>query len=269
MATAADLIAFLERLAPTCLAESWDNVGLLLGDAEAQVQRAMTCLTLTDQVVDEVVAEGIQFVATHHPLPFRPLKRIVAHDPTGRRIWRLAGAGCAVYSAHTAFDSAVAGINAQIAERLQLVDVRPLALPPAAAPEEAALGTGRRGDLATPCTLDELAAAAASALGASSVQVSAAESKPLRRVGICCGSGAELLDAAEEAGCDVFLTGEASFHACLEAEARGMAMVLLGHYVSERFAMESLAEHINRQFSDVHCTASRRESNPLRSVDCR
>lgn len=264
--TIAEVVEFLQAAAPVDLAESWDNVGLLLGDAAAPVDRIMTCLTVVDAVVDEAVAEAVQLVVAHHPLPFRPLSRIVASDSTGRRLWRLAGAGCAVYSAHTAFDSAAGGINAAIAERLGLAEVQPLRPAPDG---DASVGAGRCGDLKASQDAATFAVAAGRALGAGEVRVVGSSSATVRRVGICCGSGAELFAAAADAGCDAFVTGEASFHACLEAESRGIVLVLVGHYASERFAMETLAERLSEQFPAISCHASRGESDPLWSVDCR
>ena len=65
--------------------------------------------------------------------------------------------------------------------------------------------------------------------------------QPVTQVGLCCGSGAELLGEALRAGCDLFLTGEARFHSLLEARTAGTAIVLAGHYATERPAMEGLA----------------------------
>ncbi len=101
----------LSRHAPLSLAESWDNVGLLLGDRSSEVSKLMTCLTVTPSVVEEAVEQGVDLVVTHHPIPFRPLSRVTCDSITGALLWRLIGAGVAVYSAHTAFDSAEQGIN--------------------------------------------------------------------------------------------------------------------------------------------------------------
>ncbi|MBT6721993.1 MAG: Nif3-like dinuclear metal center hexameric protein, partial [Planctomycetaceae bacterium] len=86
---------------------------------------------------------------------------------------------------------------------------------------------------------------------------------PVSRVGIGCGSAGEFIHSASRAGCQVLLTGEARFHTCLEAEAIGMAMILPGHYASERFALETLATQLTAEFSDVSVWASRQESDPL------
>jgi putative NIF3 family GTP cyclohydrolase 1 type 2 len=73
-----------------------------------------------------------------------------------------------------------------------------------------------------------------------------------------------LLAVAQDRGCDCFVTGEARFHTCLEAEARGIALILAGHFASERFAVEALAEVLAVQFPTAVVWASRREFDPVR-----
>ena len=71
---------------------------------------------------------------------------------------------------------------------------------------------------------------------------------------------------ARQLGCEVLVTGETRFHTCLEAEAAGMGLLLPGHFASERFGVERLADVLARQFSQVQVWASRREEDPLRWI---
>src|SRR4051812_33175852 len=126
MTTVADICAFLDDFAPPALAAEWDNVGLLVGDRAQKVERLMACLTITPSVALEAIRERVDLIITHHPLPFKPLKRLTADQPAGRMLLDLIRAGIAIYSPHTAFDSAAAGINQQLAEGLGLKDIQPL-----------------------------------------------------------------------------------------------------------------------------------------------
>ena len=117
------LHAFLEKFAPPRLAESWDNVGLLVGDRRTEVRRLMTCLTVTPTTVDEAIRGRADLIVTHHPLPFSAVKRLTADTIVGRMLLKLIAAGVAVYSPHTAFDSAAEGINQRLAEGLGLTDI--------------------------------------------------------------------------------------------------------------------------------------------------
>jgi dinuclear metal center YbgI/SA1388 family protein len=181
---------------------------------------------------------------------------LIADEPAGRLLLDLIRAGVAIYSPHTAFDSAAAGINQQLAEGLGLAEIQPLV------PGEQ-LGTGRTGRLSPPRTLQEVVAKAKSFLKAPHVSIVGEASRPIQRVAIACGSAGELLDAAVAAGCDLFLTGEAKLHACYEAEARGIALLLAGHYASERFGVERLADVIAAKFPAINVWASRDERDPI------
>ncbi|GAG22825.1 unnamed protein product, partial [marine sediment metagenome] len=81
-----------------------------------------------------------------------------------------------------------------------------------------------------------------------------------------CGSAGEFLQPAHQAGCDVLLTGETNFHTCLAAEATGVVLMLVGHYASERFGLECLAEIVSGEFADVEVWCSQKEKDPLHWV---
>jgi dinuclear metal center YbgI/SA1388 family protein len=257
MHTIADLQQWLAEFAPPRLAADWDNVGLLVGDPTREVTRVMTCLTVTAESAAEAIREGAQAIVAHHPFPFSASKRITSETHTGRLLLSLIEARIAVLSPHTAFDSARFGINRRLAERLGLEHIQPLIVDA----HDPLLGTGRFGHFAG--TLSELAARACADLGLASVQLVGDPNQELERIAVGCGSAGELLSAARDAGCDCFVTGEARFHTALEAQAAGMTMLLLGHYASERFGVEELAQRLTDAFPDVECWASRDEADPI------
>ncbi|MFI5460054.1 MAG: Nif3-like dinuclear metal center hexameric protein [Isosphaerales bacterium] len=126
MTTVADVTGWLEQLAPARLAEPWDNVGLLWGDPAGLVQGVMTCLTVTPATAAEAIEEQAALIVSHHPVLFRGVKRIRADLPETGHLWKLARAGIAIASPHTAFDNTHNGINDILCRRLGLVDVSPL-----------------------------------------------------------------------------------------------------------------------------------------------
>jgi dinuclear metal center YbgI/SA1388 family protein len=260
MVTVQTVCDFLAEFAPPQLAQEWDNVGLLVGDPAGDVQRLMTCLTITPASAAEAVERGAELIVTHHPLPFRPLQRLTTASTPGRLLWTLARAGVAVYSPHTALDSAAQGINDYLARGLGLESSRPLT---ACAGELAHLGAGRQGRLAGQVPLRQFAEGVKKFLKIPGLQVVGPLEQPVQRIAIACGSGGSLLEAAVGEGCDVLVTGETNFHTCLEAEAQGVALVLTGHYASERCGVEMLAGVLSRKFAGTDVWASERERDPL------
>ena len=242
----AEVLDNLAQYAPLELAEEWDNVGLLVGDAERSVARVMTCL-----------------IVTHHPLPFRTLKRITTETTPGKMLLALLGERIAIYSPHTAFDSARFGINQRLAEGLQLEKIGSL-IENSASSELP--GSGRCGELPGRGTLAGMATRLKEFLNIQQLRYVGDLNTKIRTVAVACGSGGSFLDAASRAGCQMLVTGEATFHDCLAAEALGVTMLLPGHYASERFALECLAEHLVEEFSSLEVWASEKESDPLDTV---
>jgi len=121
-----DLIGLLNALAPPELAEEWDNVGLQVGDPAAAIQRILVSLDAEEIAIAEAERLGAQVVVSHHPLLFRPLKRLAPNDETGRVVFRAIRSGIAVVSAHTNLDRAADGLNDWLAERVNLLETQPL-----------------------------------------------------------------------------------------------------------------------------------------------
>lgn len=118
--TVYDLARALETWAPAASAQSYDNVGLQVGRPLTEVDRVLVALDLTQAVLDEAVEIGAQLVVTHHPLIFRPLKRLVPGSYAQTLALKLAEQGIALYACHTNLDAAPAGVSFALAEQLGL-----------------------------------------------------------------------------------------------------------------------------------------------------
>ena len=264
------IIRFLETRYPLSLAENWDNVGLLVGDRAMPVRRMMTCLTMTPETCREAIEHQADLIVTHHPFPFQPVRQITTATNNGSMLWQLIRAGVAVYSAHTAFDSAATGINQQIAEMLRLEDITTLypvndtgnISPNTIVPQ----GTGRVGLLSKPVPLIELVETASLVFRQKVLSYVGNPYKRIQRVAVGCGAAGEFLEQVIAQNADVFLIGEAKFHQYLEAAAHDVAFILPGHYASERFAIEQLAAVVTDHFRDMGeplvVWASRFENDP-------
>lgn len=252
------LVEFLEQFAPPYLAEDWDNVGLLVGDRHREARRVMTCLTIAPETAREAIDRRADLIVAHHPLPFAAVKRITADTVLGRLLLDLIAAQIAVYSPHTAFDSAPRGINERLAEGLRLCDVAPLK------PHPQGGGSGRCGTLAAPLALCELGNELKRFLKIKRLQIVGQAEQRIRKVAVGCGAAGEFLPLAREYGCDCLVVGETRFHTCLEAEALGIGLLMPGHFASERFALECLAEALSENFPELEIWPSQREKDPIR-----
>lgn len=126
-----DIIILLEELAPPHLAEEWDNVGLQVGSARAEIDAALVSLDPDPAVIAEARRRGAGLLVCHHPPIFRPLRRVVTDEPAGALLRDAMLAGVAVYAAHTNLDSSPQGVNLALAELFALQDHVPLLPAPA------------------------------------------------------------------------------------------------------------------------------------------
>lgn len=249
----------LRQLAPLPTAEPWDNVGLLLGRSERTVGRLMTCLTLTPAVAREAITRNVQMIVTHHPVLFRATKTITSETIEGRLLLDLIEAGIAVYSPHTAFDNADAGINQWLAESLGLNSIEPLRQ----FPQGISGGSGRMGVFSESHSKQEFLEKLATVVGSEYLEVSWHGVERVSHVGLACGSAAEYLTDVFQAECDTFVTGEARFHSAVECQSRGVNLVLTGHFSSERPAVIRLAHALSDSLIGVECFASELDRDPL------
>ena len=256
-----NICTFLDEFAPTDLAEDWDNVGLLVGDRQADVNKVMTCLTVTPASAEEAIQKNVDLIVTHHPLPFRPVKKITTDKTPTKLLWNLIRNGIAIYSPHTGFDSAPEGINRSVCDRIGLTNIRPLI--PIESTNDQTVGAGRIGELKIETTLDQFVQSLKQAYSIEQIRFVGTGKSKCKTIASACGSGGSFLAKAITAGCDTLITGEADFHSCLEASAQNVNLILLGHYVSERFAIEMLAQRIGDAFNDLDVWASDQESDPI------
>ncbi len=247
-----DILSILENIAPPYLQESYDNAGLIVGDPEQEVTGILFCLDSTEAIVEEALALGCNLVIAHHPIVFRGLKRFNGSSYVERTVMQAIRKEVALYAIHTNLDNVHRqGVNAKIAEKLQLVDTRIL-LPKAG---QAEIGAGLLGFLPEPVSELEFLKRTKTALHAACVRHTALRDRPVRAVAICGGSGSFLLPEALRAGADVFVTADFKYHEFFDAEGR-LVIADIGHYESEQFTIELLYQIIQEKFPTfaLHCT---------------
>ena len=125
-----DILESLNTEAPFSLAESWDNVGLLVGNPEQEVTAVLAGLDPTNRLVDEAIAQGANTIVTHHPVIFKPLQQINTAEPGGRLLEKALANRIAIIGCHTNFDSAREGVSDYLALQLGLTKLVPLVASP-------------------------------------------------------------------------------------------------------------------------------------------
>jgi dinuclear metal center YbgI/SA1388 family protein len=364
MTTVAEVLGAVDRLAPFRLAETWDNVGLILGDRRQEVRRILVSLDLSDAVCDEAAAVGADLHFMHHPPIFKAMERLTTDTSAGRLALRVLGDRRSLIAAHTNLDSARGGLCDLLAGLAGMEDLRPLQPTPPAwrykavvfVPEEAldavraaafaagaghighytecsfsadgegtflpgeaahpsvgeigkrstvrerrlemliderriaavvaaihrvhpyeepvidvyplhgasaSAGIGRSGRLAQPTTLGDLAERIRRALGSPTLGVAGDPSRLIERVALVTGSGSSVLEPVVDSGAQVYLTGELKYHEVEELAARGVSVILGGHYRTERVPLEAWTPRLANELPGVEVRLSERERDSL------
>lgn len=244
-----EIIEELERLSPPEYACEWDNPGLLAGRADKEVRTVLVALDATDEVVDRAVRERIDLLLTHHPLIFKPLKKVNDQDFISRRILRLIQADCSYYAMHTNFDIAPGCMADLAAKRLGLSVEGPLETTGEA--DGSPIGVGAVGTLAQPLTLRELGALVKERFGIPFVTVYGLEefTDPVSRIALSPGAGGSMIEWGIRLGAQVLVTGDIGHHGGLDAAAGGMAVIDAGHYGLEHIFIGFMKQYLEERFA--------------------
>lgn len=252
MTRVCDIESFLYDWAPRDLAMSWDNVGLLVGDGDAEVHKVLVALDVTEAVAAEAVAVGADLIVAHHPLMncvWHKVQHVTTCDAQGRTITTLLKNGVSAICMHTNLDAAQGGVNDLLARTMGLVGVDPFA------------GLGRVGTLPATTTARGLAEATAEALG---VHVKWADGgKPIRRLAVVGGAAGDMWRQAKAEGADALLTGEVSHHEALDAKEAGFSLLAAGHYGTEWPIAAEIACRLQEAFPDVKVVRSEANTDPF------
>ena len=248
-----DVVEALEALAPVREAESWDNVGLLVGDPRGAVRRVLVTVDYTPAVAAERARAGAELVVAYHPAIFSGLKRL----NTGNVVYDAVRAGVALYAVHTALDVAAGGTNDVLAALVGLRDAEPLRRRPAPSP----LGLGRVGRVAG-VSRAGLCDRVKQALGLDRVLVAGPLTGSARRVAVCAGACGDLVDDALAAGADVYVTGELKHHDALRAAAAGMTVICTLHSNGERPGVAAMGAALARALPGLRVRMSRADRDP-------
>lgn len=253
-----EIAKLLEESLPLAWQESYDNAGLVVGNPEAEVSTILIALDVTEEVVEEAIEVGAQMVVTHHPIIFRPIKRLTGENSQQRTIAKAIAAGIALYAAHTNLDSAPSeGISHHLARLLGLQEEG--LLEPSA---NEGVGLGVVGTLPHPAKPEEFLALIKERLGVAALRHSPVRIESIRRVAICSGAGGSLTEAAEKAGADLYLSAEFKYHDFVDADR--MILVDAGHFETEICAIDILFEILSKKLSNFALRKSMRTKNPVR-----
>lgn len=236
-----DIIGNLEKKYPKANAESWDNVGLIVGKLNQEVRKVQLSLDTTDKVIENAIKNSADLIITHHPMIFKPVKTITTMDNLGRKIIKLIENNKSLYAMHTNLDSSKDGLNDYIlnlleVENSKVIDVNEF---------DNEVGIGRLYTLSKEMNIDEYATFVKNSLKIKNIRIiSENREKIIKKVALINGSGMSYWRKVKSLGADLFITGDIGYHDALDAKEAGINVFDIGHFESENCFVELLRKDI-------------------------
>jgi len=255
-----EIIRAIDDIVPRDKAEAWDNPGHLAGDKNWRCEHVLVALDLTDDVVDHAVQIGADFILTHHPLIFSPVKSITADDFITRRIVVLLSHKINYMAAHTNHD--VVRMGNLAGEMMGLKGMEPLDVITEIDGEPAGIGVVGNIDS---MTVAEFAEDVKATFDLENVRVYGEKNMRISRVAICPGSGKSAIDCAVEKDADILLTGDIGHHDGIDAVAKGLIIMDAGHAGLEHIFVSDMAAELADRFPKLRITAYE-GSNPFETL---
>ena len=233
-----DVFNLINSIAPLETALSFDNVGVLLGDFENRVTKAVVTLDATSAVVNYAKEIGAELIITHHPIIFDPLKNIVKQN--SNVVYECLSNGISVISMHTNLDVANGGVNDCLANALELQNITTVM-------DEEGFSF-KKGELKAKMSADEFAEYLKVKLGGA-VRYTDGK-KPIKTVCVCGGSGSSELTVAMN-NADAFVTADIKHNVFIEADAKDFSLFDAGHFHTENVVIAPLTETLNKKAENV------------------
>jgi len=267
--TVTEIIKCLNEVAPFALAEPWDNVGLLVGNQNREVESVLVGLDPTLGLLEEAIATGADTVITHHPAIFKPIPSIDTSEPAGMFLEKALNSHITVFACHTNFDSVAPGVNDMLANLLGLENVSPL-IPNEPQPANGA-GMGRIGHYPKPLERTDFINKILTILELSSVQIAGSLPKTISTVALCGGSGSDFAETARNCGADLYLSAEIKHNIARWAEEANFCVIDGTHYATEKPALKLLIENIGayarKHDWNITIKETTTERHPFTTVD--
>lgn len=243
------IIDILEELAPQKFAEDWDNCGLSYGNKDLDVNKIFVALEPTENVIEQGIEKDVDMIITHHPMIFSPVKSLSYDKVIGRKITMLAKNDIICYSMHTNMDAVVMASMAakkmglEQVIRLDVTDENTYCVDG----ENITVGIGSIGNVTQSITLKECSELVKDRFDIDRVRTVGNLQKRISRIAILPGSGKSYIKKAIKEKVDVLITGDIDYHSAVDALEEGICLIDAGHYDTEHFFVEYIAEYLNRK----------------------
>lgn len=228
-----DVDKIVNSFAPKDLKESYDNVGLMIGDFNCCITNILFSLDCTEDVIDEAVEKNCNLIFTHHPLLFIKPESITNKTLLGRKILKLIKNNVNVYSAHTNLDSTPGGINDLLVKLLGYTSYSIIDPIECLVNSSHGAGIGRLVKIPGGISLGDLCTNIKNILNCKTIRYCGDENKTVNKLAVINGAGEDYIHKSVSLGADCILTGDTTYHYVSDMNEMGIGLIDAGHFNTE------------------------------------
>lgn len=249
-----DIIKIIEtEYAPLDFKLDFDNVGLMVGNDNEDINSILVALDCTLKVIEEAKKLGCNLIITHHPILFKSPKNITTETLLGKKIIELIKSNINVYSSHTNLDAVPYGINELVMSILgfknySIIEKNSFEF------KGNEVGIGRIVELEKVITLEKLCNKVKTSLSIESLKYAGEDNKLIKKIAVINGSGTDLLASAKRLGADCVITGDTTYHYVSDYVEEGMAIIDAGHFETEWPSMKVVANLLEEKLNSIDKT---------------
>ena len=253
-----DFIDTIEEWSPLSQAEDFDNVGLLVGNADLNLKGVLITLDTTEGIINEAIEKNCNLIVSFHPIIFSGIKKLTTNSYVEKTVIKAIENKISIYSMHTSLDNHNRGVNYKISEKIGLKNSKILV----SNKENISIGMGRIGELETPKREKEFLEFIKIQMKTNSIRHSRLLNKKIKRVAVLGGSGSFAIKDSIEQKADAYITADLKYHNFFEANEQ-IVLIDIGHYESEQFTKNLIHDYLRKKFPNFAIILASTNTNPV------
>ena len=248
----------LENWSPLKNAEEFDNVGLIVGESNSIINKAIITLDTTEQIIDEAIDNGCNLIITFHPLMYKGNETLKSEHYVDKIIVKALKNNINIYAIHTNLDNNPMGVSFQISEKLGLKN-REIMIK---RQYDDDIGMGMIGTLENKKTEKDFLNYLKDKMEISNLRYSDLLGKSIKKIGVLGGSGSFGIEEALNKNIDCYITADLKYHDFFKANNK-LLLVDIGHYESEKYTKELILNYLNKKIPKFACIIAKSITNPV------
>ena len=252
-----EIIKIIETWSPKNFSEDFDNVGLIVGDKNSEIKKALITIDTTETVVDEAIKKKCNLIISFHPIIFHGLKKLTKETYVERTVRKAIKNNINIYAIHTNLDNHPMGVNYMISKKIGLKNTSFL-IPS----KNHGTGLGMVGHIEKPMEEQDFLISISKKMNSNFIKHSNFTGNQIKKIAVLGGSGSFAIGDALKENANCFITSDLKYHDYFKSENK-ILLLDIGHYESEQFTKDVILDFLNKKIPKFASVKSNTITNPV------